>query len=128
MFDELRTFLLEDATIAGIVEERVYPNILPQPATLPALTFAQVSGVRVRDLSGPTGRARPRVTVNSWASTYSAVRALADAVRRRLDGYAGPLTTVVIGSSALDNEFDIYEQDLKIHRVMQDYIISHTED
>ena len=91
----------------------------------------QVSGVRERDLCGPAGYAHPRISINAWAESYSEVRALAQAVRQALDGFRGEFvigSAVHVGSVRLDNELDGDEPDVDVYRVLQDYIVSHTED
>lgn len=130
MVSDLVTFLEGLSTVAG---DRIYPQILPQKPTFPAITFNQVSGVRERDLCGPTGRTKPRITINAWAERYADARALADQIRVGLSGFKGtigdsPGTTV--DDLILDNEFDQYEDEAGtkgVHRVLQDYFISYVE-
>lgn len=128
---DLTAFLKADPTIAAAVGGRVFPNIVPQGSTFPALSYNQVSGVRLYDINdGPTGRAMPRITINSWAERYLAVRQLADAVRQRLNGFRGVTGSTFISRITLDNEFDTFEEEAGqsgIHRVVQDYIISFVE-
>ncbi len=124
---ELRAWLLADTTIAGLIDTRMYPQYLPQKVTYPAISYATASRVSSRQLSGPAGRARPRITVNSWAETYLEAKALAEAVRKRLDGFAGRWGSFSVGSVALDNAFDQYESEAEAHRIFQDYIVSHIE-
>ncbi len=123
----LRSFLLARPSIVALVGARIYPQILPQKPTYPAITYAQISGVRVRNLKGRAGRARPRVSINSWADTHETMDAIASAVRAALDGYAGPMGDLVVGSVTLDNEFEVFEEETRVHRKLQDYIISHEE-
>lgn len=120
------------SAISTLVSSRVYPSLLPQSPTLPALTYGQVSAVRVRDLTGPAGKSRHRISISCWASTYAGARALADAVRQSIDGFQGWWRDTFVGSVTLDNEFDLHEEgagpvDVGVHRVVQDYIISHLE-
>lgn len=124
---DLRTFLIADATITGLVVQRVYPNALPQNPTYPAITYNQVSGVRVRNLKGPSGTAQPRISINAWASTYLGARSLADAIRQRIDGYSGLMGSTVVGNVILDNEIDFFEDQVLVHRVLQDYFIFNEE-
>ncbi len=123
----LRAFLLARPSIVALVGARIYPQILPQKPTYPAITYAQASGVRLRILEGPAGRARPRISINSWADTHETMDAVADAVRAALDGYAGPMGDLNVGSVVLDNEFETFEEEARMHRKLQDYIISHEE-
>jgi len=133
MITDLVDFLEESATVSSLVSDRIYPQILPQAATFPAITYNQVSGVRVSNLSeGPAGKCRRRITINLWAETELAAYALADAVRQSLNGYDGSMgaTGTVVGSTRLDNEFATFEQDagtVGIYRVIQDYIIAYLE-
>jgi hypothetical protein len=120
-------------SVTAIVSSRIYPEPLPQSPTLPALTWSQVSSVRVRALNdGPTGKARARITISCWANTSKSAWALADAVRQSMDGFQGWWRDTFIGSVALDNEFGIFEGEAGVpnvgmYRVVQDYIISHSE-
>jgi Protein of unknown function (DUF3168) len=128
---DITQYLKADATIAAAVGQRVFPNIVPQGSNFPAISYNQVSGVRLYDINdGPSGRAMPRITINSWAIRYLDVRNLADAVRQRLNGFRGMMGSTQVGRITLDNEFDTYEEEAGlsgIHRVVQDYIISFVE-
>ena len=134
MLSDLRAYVLSDATVAALVNSRMYPVKLPQNVTYPALSYNQVSGVRIYDLCGPTGRAKPRISINSWGESYADARALADAVRRAIQGFRGTLGDspgAQIDDVKLDNEIDLDEPEagtVGVYRVMQDYIISHVED
>lgn len=129
----LRARLVADNTVSGLVSTRIYPVILPQKPTLPAITFSKVSGVRMHNLSGTAGRAVARISFNCWATTYLGAQAVAAAVRASLDGFAGTLSDS--GSPAetirtnilLDNEIDFYEDETGVYRILQDYTLSHTE-
>jgi uncharacterized protein DUF3168 len=128
---DLTAYLKADVTINATVSGRVFPNVVPQGTAFPSISYNQVSGVRLRNLPlGPTGRAMPRITINSWAVRYQDARALADAVRLRLNGFTGVIGSMTGCRITLDNEFDTFEEEAGtngIHRVVQDYIISFIE-
>lgn len=134
MLSDLRAHILDDSGVSSLVDERMYPVMLPQNVTYPALSYNQVSGVRIYDLCGPTGRVKPRISINSWATTYAEVRSLADAVRQAIEGFTGTMGDspgTPISDVKLDNEVDLFEDEagtIGIYRVMQDYILSHSED
>jgi hypothetical protein len=119
--------------VTTIVGTRIYSEPLPQAATLPALSWGQVSSVRVRALNdGPTGKARTRISFSCWATTAKGAHALADALRQSMDGFQGWWRDTFVGSVTLDNEFGLFEGEagvpnVGIYRVVQDYIISHSE-
>lgn len=129
---DLVAFLKADSTINSAVNGRVFPNIVPQGSPFPAISYNQVSGVRLRNIpNGPTGRAMPRITINSWAERYSAAKDLADAVRIRLDGFRGIMGSTDVGRVTLDNEFDDFAEEAGtkgVHRILQDYIFSYIEE
>lgn len=120
---EIRTRLVTASTPAA---GRIYPLVLPQNPTLPAVTFSRVSGLRVHNLGGVSGRARPRISISSWASTYAGVQALAAAIRASLNGFKGTLATIA-ADIRIDNEIDLYEEEPKVYHIVQDYFVNHIE-
>jgi hypothetical protein len=128
---DLVAHLLQQSTLTDLVSSRVYPQKLPQNPKLPALTYSQVSAVRVRELSGPAYKARRRISIHCWATTYKAAHELAGVVRQILDPFDGHFADTVVGHISLDNEFDLFEEEagtVGIYRVVQDYIFAHLED
>src|SRR5262245_13401819 len=108
---DLRTFVLADASVSAFVGHRMHPIILPQHSLYPALSYAEVSGIRLYSLCGADGRVRTRITINSWAETYTEVHGLADAVRRALEPVVGNMGTTEVGNIRLDNEIDFFESE-----------------
>lgn len=130
MLSDLVTFLGNASAVSSIVSSRIYPQLLPQKPTYPAITYNQVSAIRVEDLSGPAGKARKRISINCWAITEKAAHQLADAVRHTINGFNGHWADTNVGSVRLDNEFDFFEQEggtIGVYRVVQDYIVAHLE-
>jgi RNase P/RNase MRP subunit POP5 len=119
------------SAVTALVGQRVYPEQLPQKPTLPAITYSQVSAVRVRDLSGPAGKARRRISFSCWATTHDMAHQVADALRQSIDPFYGDMHGASIHSIILENEFDLFEEEtgtVGLYRVIQDYIIAHLED
>jgi hypothetical protein len=132
MFEaDLVAYLKADTAINTMTGGRVFPNIVPQGSAFPAISYNQVSAIRLRNVpDGPTGRAMPRISINSWAAKYLDVKNLSDAVRLRLDGFKGTMGTTNVGRITLDNEFDDFAEEAGtsgVHRVMQDFIFSYIE-
>lgn len=130
---DLRVRLAADGAVSGLVAARIYALVLPQKPTLPAISYQRISGPRIQNLLGATGRAVARIQIDSWAETYVGAQTLAAAVRSSLNGFIGDLTDG--GSPAatrgvvirLDNERDNFEDELDLYRVIQDYLINHEE-
>lgn len=104
---------------------RCYPMLLPQSPTYPACRYQVVTGEYHHALSGPVGRARPRVQVDVYAETYTAAKGVADALRSALDGYTGTMGSLARVSSRHVMEFDGYDVEPDgIYRITQDYLFS----
>lgn len=125
---DVRDFLIADAAIAAIIGSRMYPDILPQNVTYPAISYSMAARESVRDIpNGPAGRARPRLTINAWSLVYDQASELSDAIRLRLDGFKGVMGASDVGAIRLDNMFDVFEDEVQAYRILNDYIISHVE-
>ena len=83
--ERVYAYLLSVPAIVALVADRVYPHDLPQPAALPALTYARLSGQRSRTLAGEGGTDEPRVVIAIHAATFTAAQALAKAVLDAMD-------------------------------------------
>ena len=106
---------------------RIYPNKIPQEATLPAVAYQRVSTRRVKAHAAPTGLARVRVQVTCVARTYSEVKGLAVVVRKALEGVMGTVGGVTVQGSWLETDADEYGDAEGLHSVRQDFMVWHTE-
>lgn len=133
--------LTDNAAVSALVgtgaSARIYPQIAAQGAAKPYLVYQLISGEHGHHLRAASGLVQSRVQIDSYGSTYSGAKTLADKVRLALDGQlAGTLGsgsyTASIRSITLENEQDGFDNPrdggaLGIHRVIQDYSIWHTE-
>ena len=129
--EALRTALLADGTVAGLVGQRVYPLVLPTRAALPAVVYQRISGVRVASHDGPSELARPRFQFACIGSTYAGAKTVANAVRTALDGYSGTVSEVQVFVALLENEVDFYtfesDEAAGTCTVLVDFLIWHRE-
>ena len=123
--------LTTTAAVTAIVgagsASRIYPNKIPQEATLPAVAYQRVSTRRVKAHAAPTGLARVRVQVTCVARTYSEVKALAVVVRKALEGVMGTVGGLAVQGSWLETDADEYGDAEGLHSVRQDFMFWHTE-
>jgi hypothetical protein len=77
----VRTYLLTIPAITDIVGQRIYTDILPQSAALPAVTMDKVSTRHDHQLSDFAGLAHTRIQFGCFASTRLVANALAEAIR-----------------------------------------------
>jgi hypothetical protein len=83
--------LVASPAVAEMAGDRVYPVIAPASAALPFVTWRRQAVQREATLSGPSGIATVTLAVDMYATTYEAVRELADRCRQTLDGFNGAL-------------------------------------
>ena len=122
----IRYILINDSTVKDITT-RCYPVTIPQSPQYPLILYTKITGMRDHHLQGPNGRAHPRFQIEAWSKTYTEAKALAKAIREALDGYSGTASSTKIGSCLIESERDIYESEIEVYRVIQDYFIWHEE-
>ena len=123
----IAAFLIADATIGAVVDNRIYPLMIPQGATLPCLTYQRISTPRIvtHQSSGATGDlTNPRFQFDAWGVTQKEVKAISDALRAVLHGKRGVLAGgVTIRAAIAENEEPEFDPDSELYRSRSDYII-----
>lgn len=102
----LRSTLLADATVAGLLGTRIYPLAADADATLPYVTWRRSSVRREPTLAGPMGVPTVTIEYDCVASTYAGARTLADAMRAVLDGFNGTIDNTTVRQTSLEDESD----------------------
>lgn len=100
------TILLGDATVTGLVGDRIYPVYVPQNTPMPAITIQRISAPRVHTFDGPSGMVKSRYQFNSWGTTYGSVEQVVEALRLAIDGFVGTVGGRVIQGISSDDEGD----------------------
>lgn len=108
--------LTGDGTLTALVSTRVTPVLVPQGSAMPAVTYAQVSGIRIHATSGPAGLVNSRWQFNCWGVSHASVRAVSDAVRQAIDGYSGTIGGVTIQAIQTEMEVNIDANPAGINR------------
>lgn len=110
----VRSLLLANGTVSGLIGSRLYPLRRPQGSALPAMTYQVVAGDRDHAHGGMTALANRWVQFTAWADTdaasaYSQVQTLADLVETVLGGYRGTTGGVEIGGAFVRGRRDFDE-------------------
>lgn len=120
--EDLFTFLSDQGTEAG---NRIYPQTLPQGATLPAVRYLQVSDPPEHTHSGRSNLRHPRFQLDCFAETYLTAKRLADQVINAIDGYRGPMGSATCYAGFQENARDNHDPELNRHWVSVDIEIWH---
>lgn len=101
--------------LKSLASNRVYPMVLPQNPTMPAIVYTLISKNSENRLEGSASLRQARMQIDTYAKTYSAVKILAASVLNAMEtaSFKGTLQT----------ERDLYEADVKLYRVTQDFYI-----
>lgn len=113
---KIYTVLSGTTEITDVVQDRIYPTVLRQNTIYPAITYTRISGGQVNSLTGYSNLESPRIQIDVWGDNYSDVKSLAAAVHTAM----GAATTF---GALLESDQDLYEDDVKIHRVCMDFIV-----
>ena len=111
---------LASGTIAAIVGTRVYPSLLPQTPTYPALTYQRISNTAQ---NGSTALRQSRWQVNCWATTYIGAQALATVVKAAMEEWTDTDQAPMVKMCQVVNEIDDYDDEVDVHRVIVDLMI-----
>jgi hypothetical protein len=118
----LRTVILEDVTVAGLIDTRFYP-VLPQHPTLPACTYYRVSHTVPDEIPFPTAR----IQVTCWAESRDDARALAEAVRLAGSGFKGDRHGMTVKYAKHENDLDLRDPQTGYHTVPVDFKVIYKE-
>ena len=115
---DLYSTLNADAGVRAIVGEatspqhsRIYPNLAPESASKPHITYSVVSGTRIDTLPGVGDMERQRIQISCHEKTYEAAQALADAVYSALEG-----------DGRQDLRIDLYDAVTQTHTTHIDWV------
>ena len=115
MQETLTALLKAGSTDAGV---RVYPVIASQGVTRPYIIYQRITANSENVLSGNAGLVNTRLQIDAYADTYAAVQALAMQIDALMGGWS--IQNVSLGVQ------DLYEPDVKLHRVQADYSVWHS--
>ena len=105
---------------------RIYPDILAEGVTLPALTYTLIDDKTEHTLDGASeGMYYPRVQIDIWANNSIDRMNLGLAVKESLDGYTGLMVGTEVCVLLWDNEIDNYEPERLQYRKTLDFRIIH---
>ena len=121
---EIYTRLKDFSGMSSLVSTRIYPVVIPQNSSLPAVCFQRISSAPVSNFGSDPGAARTRVQVTiiaeKFAESTGAVP-VRDLVVAALKRYRGG----TIQDCFLDNEQHDFESEPRFYRIILDFFFWH---
>lgn len=107
---DLRTFLLADATLQGLLGDTnaVYPVRLPQGAFKPCVTYAIHDGIANLQAGSVAVLRRYSVTLKVYSEDYASLRLITERIRSMLTGLSTTWSSVTVASAHVHNVFTEY--------------------
>ena len=122
------TYLSTHAQIQPIVGVRVYPVILPQNPTYPAITYRRDGDSRYATIDGnQSAFISASMFVDSWAETYSGAKVLADAVKAAFQNLTGDMAGLAVNRVHMGGYVEVYETEVQAYRVSHEIIVNFSE-
>ena len=103
----LYSILSTTGAVTQLVGDRIYPVQVDQGASLPAISYQQISGPRFYEVSHAMGWVESRYQVNVWAATYLDAVDLSTAVMTAVSGYSGTVASLDIDHIFVTDEGDL---------------------
>lgn len=125
--DALYSHLSGHAGLTALVSARIYPMVLPQNPSYPAVTYKKISGPRETSKAGPSGTVRARMQIDCWAESYAAAKQVAKQVRLAMATFSGLIADVTINKTTQQNDLDVYEPEDSVYHDSLDFIVRHKE-
>jgi len=130
---EIYTRLTTFAGLMALISDRVYPNLLPQEPTYPAISYRRVTADRPHAMGVDAGVVFARFQFDVWDEDdeagdagYDSAKAVAEQVRLALQRWRTTADTIVQDTLFL-TEQDLYEDELKVHHIAMDFQIIYEE-
>jgi len=133
--EAVRLFMLSKSAITDFVGQRIYADIIPQRATLPAIAMSKISTRHDHTLSNFAGLAHCRLQFDCYATTRAVANSVAEALRvSGIVGTKGETFGCNIRGARMEsgqrNEIDYSREDSDDHRYVTsfDLEVDYSED
>lgn len=103
----LRKKLLEASELTTLIGQRMYPNVLVQNATLPAVVYRKISTQPVHVIDDLTLLSSSRIEMTCYATSQGAADDIAKAIRRSgIFSFRGTVEGITFCGARLDSGDD----------------------
>jgi hypothetical protein len=122
IFEALVAYLLAQSTVTNLVNDRIFPDFIPQEEDAPAIVYDLVSGTVDYTLSGQQRLRQPIIQIATYAYTNKEAYEIFDAINELFKDYQGTMSGLEIQHVELIEEpIKDYEADTKRHSYKADF-------
>lgn len=116
-----------DAGITALVATRIYPNIKPENAIMPAIVFHRISSIRYPAMRADSNVMKARFQFDIFADTYDAANAIRIAMIPVVNRWRDMITPPNLFDTFIVNELDLYEAERKQSHIAVDVELQYYE-
>lgn len=109
------------------LNNRLYPQVLPQKVGLPAVAYTSVSIERLHALQKDTGYAKHRLQFASYAKSLKQAVETSEVIRSELQDFSGVMAGINIGGVLIMSETSDYENTTGLYCVRLEFEFQHEE-
>lgn len=126
-------YLQTCSLLVTIVTDRIYPSLLPQKPTLPAIVFQRIATQYSHSMGGDSGFVSAVYQFDCYAKSYSEVKKTSREMRIALQNFTGKMGEspeqpgIMVQAVLVDNEMDDYEEQTKLYRITMDFTFQYEE-
>lgn len=121
--------LAADSAVAALASTRIYPTVLPQDKTVPALVYQRISGVEPGQIDAlGAALVQSRIQITALATSFGECASLLDAAREAVLYQHGTIGGIAVASIIRDIDgVDQYDAELELYSQSIDVIVTHIE-
>ena len=107
LLEAIYSYLVKNESLKSKVGDKIYPVLLPQDCTLPAIVYAPVVANYGSALQGDTGYVKQTVQITCHANSFKEARKLSRIIKKLLQDYRGDMCGSFIEAVFIKTDFDI---------------------
>ena len=108
--EALTSYLLGYSGLAALIDDRLYPDELPQGIKFPAVIYSKISDIKDHTLVGQNRLESPMLQFTTFAGTKTAARTIANQLKVALCDFQGMMSGLEIQYIRLENELSSLER------------------
>lgn len=108
MPQDLRTLIIGTTAVTGLISTRCHYNHIPEHSTMPHVWFRVSRDDEPLTMDGVGGMHEADVDLECAGVTEDSAQSVADAIKSRLHGFAGPMGNVSAKGVFVSNKDDNY--------------------